>query len=430
MQVISTKPVAARNTYDVHHHPEHKIAANGAYVRQCSFCAWGQAALNDVRKIPDERVIAEIDWFGRHKIFYIDGCDANFGLLKRDVELAKHLAATKAKYGYPQTFRTSFGKNSNETIWEIANILSDAKMLKSVTLAMQSMDDDVLVNIKRKNIKFSKFGDLLKRYEDAGIPTYTELILGLPGETLDTFLDGVERNLDAGQHSGLFIYNNLMLENTEQRKPEYVREHGLRAVTMQAMLTHGTPDESVVRERQEIIVETAAMPHADWKRAYLHSKAVEIFHAQGLLQRVAVGLHNDNGVRYRDFYGALLDWCLANEGTVAGREVCGIRDLLDRALSGGPWDCVDPRLGEISWPPEEFAFARICCDLRRFYDEIGEFFSMPIFASVSGDRLRSLLVEQREGVVGPEPGLEAAWARDVVWYGRKGAGRTLVKRAG
>lgn len=387
----------------------------------CSFCAWSAASLTKIRPFPDDRILAEFDWFGRNKVDYLDNADANYALLKRDVAMTEALVETKAKYGYPKTFRTSFAKNSNETVWTIANILHGAGMLKSVTLAMQSMDQGVLQNIHRKNIKFDHFGELVKKYEAAGIPTYTELIMGLPGETLESYIAGVDANLDAQQHSGLFCYMNLRLPNTEQDKPEYVKKYGLRSVSMQAMLTHGSPQKDVVVERQEIIVETAAMPHADWKRAWLFSKVVEIFHAQGLLQQVAIHCREADSVPYSTFYKSLMGW-LDNRRftTLAGLEYAGLKDLLDRALAGGSWDCVDPRLGDISWPPEEFAFARICCDLPRFYSEIRSFlelWNVPVAVEAG----------QRKAIVGPEPGQEAEWGRRVAWYGRKGAAAKLRK---
>lgn len=403
---------------------------NRGCMYECSMCAWGQATLSKLRLFPEERVRREIEWFGRHQVDYVDNADANAGVVKRDIDFAKLLGTTKAKHGYPKTFRTSFAKNSNDVVWAIANILHDANMLKSVTLALQSLDSDVLVNIKRKNIKFDKFADLVKRYADAGIPTYTELILGLPGETLDTFLDGIERCLVAGQHQGVFVYNNLMLENTEQNTSEYRQAHGLRSVSLEAMLTHGTPTPGVPRERQEIVIETSTMSHEHWKRGYLYGKVIEVFHAQGLLQHLAITLHERYGARYRDFYMEVLDWCLEHPWTVAGREICGIRDVLERALAGGSWDCVDPRLGEISWPPEEFAFARICCELDKFYDEICDSF---VYASQgpSVEERMKLLEEQRSMIVGPEPGREAEWAREVVWYSRKGtAARKRRERLG
>lgn len=388
----------------------------------CSFCAWGQAALADLRPFPLERVMAELEWFGQHKVDYLDNADANFGVIKRDVEIARATAATKRKYGYPRTFRTSFAKNSNEVVWEIAGILAEVDMLKSVTLAMQSMEPSVLVNIRRKNIKFDKFEQLIERYEIAGIPTYTELILGLPGETLDKFIDGIEQNLVAGQHSGLFVYINLMLNNTEQSKAEYIEAHGLKSLPLYAMLSHATPDPSAIREIQPVIVETAAMSHEEWKRGWLYAKVIEVFHAQGLLRDIAVALHDERRISYRYFYMSLIEW-LNTDGqkTVAAYEVGEMARLLEFVLAGGVWDCVDPRLGNISWPPEEFAFARICLELDAFYDEIE-----PFLRRVVGASYRQI-EEQRQVIKPPAFGFTADWAREVVWYGRRGKGSQKIR---
>ena len=350
---------------------------------------------------------------------YVDGADANWMILKRDLEFTKDLAAAKTRYGFPKTFRVSYTKNSNDSVWQAANILHDAGMLKSVTLAMQSMDDGVLKAIHRKNIKFDHFGDLVKKYTDAGISTYTELIIGLPQESLETFIDGVQRNLESGQHSGLFCYVNISLPNTEQSKPEYVAKYGLRTVPMKAMLTHGTPQNDIPIEMQDTIVETAAMPHEDWKRAWLFAKAIEVFHAQGLLQLTARWCR-EQSVPYATFYKTLIRWLEANPHTVASREFAALRKLLEGAVAGGSWDCVDERLGEISWPPEEFAFARICLELSTFYAEIGDFLDML-------DVPESVRAEQRAEIAPPPEGKTQEWARLVVFYGRKGNAAKLRK---
>ena len=391
--------------------------ANGILVHNC---AWGVAALTKVRPFPEERVVGEFQWFGEHQADYLDNADANYAILKRDMALTQALVETNKKYGFPKTFRTSFTKNSNDTVWNVANLLHQAGMLKAVTLAMQSMDQGVLTSIKRKNIKFDHFGELIKKYEAAGIPTYTELIMGLPGESLDAYIDGIERNLVAGQHNGLFMYLNIMLPNTEQNTPAYVARYGLRSTTMLAMLTHGTPDPTVIQEKQDIVTETAAMPHSDWVQAYRYSKTIEVFHSQGLLQHAAIVCHVRHGMPYRAFYRLLMTWLEANEGTIASQEMMGVQAVLQRALAGGSWDCVDHRLGNISWPPEEFAFARICLQLDQFYAEIKSFFDL---LPEPG-----LWEEQRQMICGPELGKEPEWARDCVWYGRKGYGAKMRKK--
>lgn len=412
VQVVSVEAVGTQETYDVHHHPDHKVAANGAYVRQCTFCEWGEASLNKVRPIPEDRVLAEYEWFAEHGVEMLYNCDANYGILKRDLSITRALADVKRRRGAPVQFRAAFAKNSNDKIFEIATALHEAGMLKAVTLAMQSMDDGVLEIVKRKNIKVDNFKPLIERYAAAGMPTYTELILGLPGETLASYLDGIDALLDAGQHDGLTIYPCVLLPNTEMSAPESIERYGIESREMQAMLLHATPEPGVIVETQQVVVGTKAMPHADWRQAFLYSWIVQVCHVLGLTQWMAIELRA-SGLRYQDFYTALLGVARALPDTLIGRELAHVEALLDGALAGGSWNLVDPRFGDISWPPEEFAFLCIACDLPRFYGELS-----PLFGSDGA----ALLAQQSETIVGPVPGNEEEWAREVVWYGRKGYG--------
>ena len=56
---------------------------------QCTFCDWGSATAAKVTKFEFDRLHAELDWFADHKVKYIFVCDANFGIQKRDVEIAR-----------------------------------------------------------------------------------------------------------------------------------------------------------------------------------------------------------------------------------------------------------------------------------------------------------------------------------------------------
>ena len=399
------------------------ITGNPSRLPVClhlAFCAWGNSAMAKVRPFPDERVASEYEWFGEHKVDYIDNADANMPLFERDIVLIDKLVDVNKRYGFPQKFRTSFAKNSNDKVWRMASKLHAAGMLKSVTLAMQSMDSEVLTSIKRKNIKFDHFGDLVRKYESAGMPTYTELIMGLPQESLSSYLEGIDVNLEAGQ-SSLFMYVNIMLPNTEQNTPEYRAKYGLKTVPLRAMLSHGTPMPGIPVEIQETVVETSTLPHADWKTAWVYSKLIEVFHVQGLLQTVAVYCRQE-GVPYRTFYKSLLAWLTANEQTVAGREFSALKRLLDGALAGGSWDCVDERMGEISWPPEEFAYGRIVLSFADFWQEIQGFlddWQVPT----------EIREQQRAEIPLPEDGKTVGWARECVWFQRKGYAAFKRKKA-
>jgi len=61
----------------------------------CSFCDWGSAVQTKVYPFHIERLLGEADWFAEHKIEFIFCCDAHFGTVPRDIEIAKYVAETK-----------------------------------------------------------------------------------------------------------------------------------------------------------------------------------------------------------------------------------------------------------------------------------------------------------------------------------------------
>jgi len=68
---------------------------------RCTFCDWGSATAAKVTKFGEHRLYREVDWFAQKKIEYIFCCDANFGIQKRDVDIAKYVAGIKQSTGYP-----------------------------------------------------------------------------------------------------------------------------------------------------------------------------------------------------------------------------------------------------------------------------------------------------------------------------------------
>ncbi len=354
-----------------------------------------------------------------HDVEVLYNADANYGILPRDVDLTRSLVQVKKELGGPRKFRAAFAKNSNDVVFQISKTLADADMLKATTLALQSMDDGVLVSIKRKNIKYEKLAELSARYEAAGIATYAEIIVGLPNETLKSFVDGLDALLEAGQHDGISIYLCMILENTEMAKPEYRCAHGIESVPMKALLYHGTPEPNVVEEIQETVIATKTMPREDLKRAVLYGWLVQALHSFGLTQYLA--REQAKKTSYQHFYLSALDYALkTGEKTVLGRAVKRVSDLWDAAVRGESWRTVDSRFGDVSWPPEELLFLDVACNSKRFYDEFAW--------SAVHEEIVALVAEQRARFIPPEPGKEVEYAREACWFGRKGQGRKLRVR--
>ena len=101
----------------------------------CTFCVQGDSIFNNVEHFNMDRLRNELDWIGRNKIPYIFCTDANFGMFKRDVEIAKIICDVKKKYKYPNYFMVNWGKNLSERVLEVAKVLrGDRKRVKSLDL--------------------------------------------------------------------------------------------------------------------------------------------------------------------------------------------------------------------------------------------------------------------------------------------------------
>jgi len=111
------------------------VETNRGCPFQCTFCYWGRGGLSRrYRYHGMDRVLAEIDWFGRNKIPYVFNADSNFGMHKRDPEIADFIIATKQKYGFPDKFRTCFGKNTDEKIFRLGRDFHRAGQYQDVDL--------------------------------------------------------------------------------------------------------------------------------------------------------------------------------------------------------------------------------------------------------------------------------------------------------
>ena len=313
----------------------------------CTFCDWGSAVFTKVRRFPEDRIYAEYEWMAAHGIGLLYNCDANYGLFPRDLELTERLVASKQQHGHPQQFRAAYAKNSNQRVFEIGKILNDAGMCKGVTLSFQSLDPHTLQLIKRKNMDINDFSGMVASYKEAGIPTYTELILPLPGETYDSFCDGVDTLLDAGQHDALNIYPCMILPNSEMAQPGYSELHGIQSVQVPDLGDHTIPAIDAYQETKRLVVATATMPLEDWRRAYVFGLIVQGFHSMGLTQYAAITARVF-GVAYSQFYERL--------AAQIPEAACKAGESADRLIGGEPLTEVLPLFGPNTWTPEESLF--------------------------------------------------------------------------
>ncbi len=185
----------------------------------CSFCFWGAATNDRVYKFSEERVREEINWLSKKNVPFIFIADANWGMLKRDIEFSEHIAECKKENAAPVFVYFSAAKNSPHRVSEITEVFTKSGLLNAQPISMQTLDEKSLDYIDRKNIRLSAYEELQEDLNERGISSFIELMFPLPGETLSTFKKGIQSLFEL-RASVLIIYPHLLLLNTpiyEQR---------------------------------------------------------------------------------------------------------------------------------------------------------------------------------------------------------------------
>ena len=352
------------------------IETNRGCPYNCSYCDWGN--LNSCfRLFPEKKVMAELKWLSDHNIRGFGCADSNFGMFERDEKFVDEMVRLHNEYGVLSRFQVSSAKNSNDRVFRIAKKLNECGMDKGATLSFQSLNETVLENIHRKNITVDSFSELLKMYNQAGIPTYSELIMGLPGETYDSFINGIDTLLEAGQHNSIYIHNCEWLPCAEMGNKEYIKRHGIEYVVIPLNEPHTLIDTTEeIQELSRIIVRTDTMTRDDWINLNLYSAIIQSLHHEGLLMLFAIYLHYEKKLSYSDFYKSFINYSLNKQDSLCF-ELCN--QLLTRfsEVSKGEntlvWE--DRRFGDVGWTTEEFLFLNIAFEFDRFYEETKEFLS-------------------------------------------------------
>lgn len=271
----------------------------------CTFCDWGSAVQSKVLPFDLERVLNEVRWFARHGIAEIACCDANFGILKRDLEIATYLAESRQKCGLPHNLIVNTTKNQLERAYEIFKILNPMLSL-GVTLSLQSTNQTTLHSIKRDNISLGFYRNLQQRLTRDHIVTYSDLILGLPGETYDSFAQGISDLLSGGQYNYIQFYNNCVLPNAEMAAPTYRQQYGIQTVKIPMAAPERKPDDPI-QEYQEIVIATHTMSAVDWiKTKVLSWVTTLLYFYYQLFQVVLALMHRLIQVSHRDLIGVFL----------------------------------------------------------------------------------------------------------------------------
>ncbi|XTZ19039.1 KedN5 family methylcobalamin-dependent radical SAM C-methyltransferase [Micromonospora echinospora] len=254
---------AGRFRYDVA-----LMETNRGCPYKCAFCYWGGAVGQRVRAFSRDRLRAELEIFAKLKVHTVVACDANFGLLREDVQFVDDMISLRDEYGFPRALETSWAKNKSKVFYEIVHKMKQVGMRSSFTLALQTLSDRSLRTMNRRNMKVNDWEDLIEWLDQEGLDCYAELIWGAPGETPESFMEGYDKL--ARRVSRIAVYPMLLLPNTDYMEKKEV--YGIVSVRGDAddfeyVLAHQTMSFTENQQMQKflfwarVVAENAVLRH-------------------------------------------------------------------------------------------------------------------------------------------------------------------------
>lgn len=341
----------------------------------CTYCDWGSATASKVSRMDMDKLGRELLWFAKNKVEFIYVCDANFGMLPRDMEISKMAIEMKKKYGYPHVLSVQTTKNARERSYDIQKLLYEGGMHKSVNMAMQSMNLTALKEIKRDNISLNDYKILQKRFISDGIPTYSDLILGLPGDTFESFKDSINELISIGQHYRVQFNNLSILPNAEMAKEEYMKRNEIITSEIPIVNMHGSLEdepEDGIKESQEMVISTKDMPKEDWIKTRTFATLAEFYYFNKMLQIPILLINKLTKIKFSDIFQHLYSVKDQHNFPILTK----INQLFEtHALGISTGEKTEFIFSEkwhnIYWPPGEFAMLKLFeeRDLSKFYNE-------------------------------------------------------------
>ncbi len=227
----------------------------------CAYCCWGNATDSKVRPFNTQTVLEELRYISLKtknplKALYI--ADGNFGILKRDATIAQAIKEMNTRDGSHRNIYVFFAKNMNKRVMRIAETL---KELTDVAMSKQTLNPDVLEIIGRKNIPDKEYDLAVHELKESGVRTFCELIYGLPGESSESFLRGLEKMYQAGVTCA--IYPLLLIKGSRINSGAFRKDHEIKSAFRIMPRYMGTYGDINSLEYEEILISHSRLPEKD-----------------------------------------------------------------------------------------------------------------------------------------------------------------------
>ena len=352
---------------------------------KCSFCDWGSATADKIRRYSYDRIIEEVELFGELKLTYVFNADANFGIFKEDLDYIKKVVEVKNKTGYPKELQFCAAKNKKEISNAAHKLLYDANMCGGAQISFQHTDGQVLEAIDRSNIKQEKLSEELEEAFRNNIPLVGVSILGNPEDTVEKWKENIGYMLEIGFHDDLRIHDFMLLPNAPAADPEYIKKYGLKTIrrrNFNASFEH--------LYFCDYIAETNTYTFDDYSEMQTFTYFLTAFHITNVTKFIAMYMFHYHGIGYSKFYDMLKGMNTCNKIYGEVREhmneyVSGVRDSKEMKFHGK------------SVTPDVYVKGRAIEEIDDIMDDVGKL--LCVITPLSYDQIEDMIKTQSMTIV-------------------------------
>jgi len=155
-------------------------------------------------------------------------------------------------------------------------------------LSLQTMDADTLKVIHRSNIKTDQYDQLANEMRLAHLPLMVELMMGLPGQTSDSFADDLQQCIDRGVPARINI--TTLLVNSPMNDPAYLAEHQIET------------EEPLGPGLNTVVVSTSTFDRDAYAAMRMLRSDFMLYENWSVLRHVAPFVRQETGMREIDLY--------------------------------------------------------------------------------------------------------------------------------
>ena len=374
----------------------------------CVFCDWGSNTNAKIRRIPMTRLFKELEWFAYElKPDYFFLSDANFGILPRDLEIVDKLVELKKETGFPNVLIYFPAKNNVERIIRISKRLYNANIMPYHTLGLQHTDRKVLGIMNRQDISLEKQKFIITSLLKDGIPTVIQLIMGTPGDTLETWKRVVTDVMEIGAHEEYRTNIFNLLRGSRAWQAEFRKKWGIKTVSRStSAVRRDKNDNSYANSKSEYIVATKSFSRDNWVEMYLYDIMAQAFHNGAVTRFLAIYLRLTHDIPYKNFYDALFEKLCCNEHTFIGALFKKCKAHL-HVFANAPGDAAvfeemaidDLPNSAYLFKPEEYVLFKLLTNFARVWEEL-QGHLVTTYGYIS--RLGSIIDFQKEIIITPQ----------------------------